>query len=121
MYTVSIEKSFSAAHFIQDYPGACARLHGHNYKLVITVEADKLDDLGMAIDFHELKNITNNVVEMLDHQNLNELDFFSHQNPTAENISRFVYFRLQEDLPAYIRLKEVTVVESEGCTVKYTE
>ncbi|MFC1557334.1 6-carboxytetrahydropterin synthase QueD [candidate division KSB1 bacterium] len=121
MYSITIEGRFSAAHAIKDYPGDCSRLHGHNYRISVSVESEKLDELGMAFDFHELQTITKDVAQLLDHQNLNELDFFSYQNPTAENIARFIYTRIEEQMPVYVKLKEVTIHESEGCSVTYRE
>ena len=121
MYTVSIEDSFAAAHSLRDYDGKCANLHGHNWKIVVKVLTEKLDDAGIAIDFHDLKAITKEFIDLLDHKNLNELDYFSYQNPTSENIARFLYAKIQERLPSYIKIDEIEVIESEGCSVIYAE
>jgi len=121
MYTIAIEETFSAAHSLRDYSGPCAQIHGHNYTVIVTVETERLDELGLAIDFHELKKITAGIVQELDHTNLNELSHFSYQNPSAENIARFVFTKMQEFLPPFVRLKEVGVEESKGCRVTYSE
>jgi len=121
MYTITIEDKFSAAHQLRDYPGHCSRLHGHNYKVIVSVEAEKLDEIGLAFDFRELKTITHEAVNMLDHQNLNELDFFSYQNPSAENIARLLHSKIYEQLPPYVKLKEISIVESDGCVLTYSE
>ncbi len=121
MYKITIEESFSAAHSLKDYSGPCSRTHGHNYKVIVSVEAENLDELGLAIDFHELKSITRKHIDLLDHQNLNDLDFFSFQNPSAENIARFFYTRIEEELPAYVKLIEIKIAESDCCTVSYSE
>ncbi len=121
MYTISIEGKFSAAHSLRDYSGPCANIHGHNYKVVVSVECEKLDDVGMAIDFHDLKKITNSTLDQFDHKNLNEMDIFSYQNPTAEHIARMIYNMIHENLPPYVRLKSVAVFESDTCSVTYSE
>ena len=121
MFAVSIEDKFSAAHLLRDYKGKCAQLHGHNWKVTVKVHVDKLDDIGIAIDFHELKSITKEVMDELDHKNLNDLDFFSYHNPSSENIARFIFQKIQDQLPVYVKLDEVAVVESEGCTIRYSE
>lgn len=121
MFTVSIEEKFSAAHLLRDYQGKCSQLHGHNWKVTVKVQAGKLDDVGIAIDFYELKSITKEVIILLDHTNLNDLDYFSYQNPSSENIARFIFQKVQEQLPAYAKLDEVVIVESDGCAVIYSE
>lgn len=121
MYKISIEDSFAAAHFLRDYQGKCANVHGHNWKIVVKVTTEKLDDAGIAFDFHDLRTVVKNATKLLDHKNLNELDYFSYQNPTSENIARFLYTKIQEQLPQYIKMSEIKVIESDGCTITYTE
>ncbi len=121
MFKISVEGKFSAAHQLHEYKGKCADLHGHNWKVRVNVLAEKLDDIGIAIDFHDLKSITHNVLELLDHKNLNDLDYFSYQNPSSENIARFVFNKINEQLPPYVKLDEIEVIESEGCVITYFE
>ncbi|MFH1054752.1 MAG: 6-carboxytetrahydropterin synthase QueD [Candidatus Altiarchaeota archaeon] len=94
---------FDAAHYIPDYKGECEKLHGHTYKLEITVEG-KVGKDGMVMDFSALKNVVEeNVLGKLDHQNLNDV----MDNPTAENIVEWIHKRLEKKLPLYsIRLWE---------------
>lgn len=121
MYTITVEDKFSAAHRLRDYPGSCSRLHGHNYKVIVSVTTEDLDKIGLAFDFRELKKITHDAMEMLDHQNLNKLEPFLAVNPSAENIARVVYSEISKHLPDRVTLKEIKIVESEGCTITYTE
>ena len=121
MYTVLIEDSFAAAHQLRDYRGKCSGLHGHNWRVIVRVQTEKLDDSGMAIDFCELQALMKTVIELVDHKNLNELEYFSYQNPTSENLARFFYLKIQEQLPPYLKMVSVEVVECEGCSVIYTE
>ena len=121
MYKVSVEDRIAAAHFLKDHQGKCAHLHGHSWRIIVRVVTEKLDEIGLAIDFSDLRTLTKDVVSLLDHKNLNELEYFSYQNPTSENIARFIYMKIQEQLPPYIQMEEVEVGESEGCAVTYSE
>ena len=73
MYEVMIEEEFSAAHALRGYRGKCENLHGHNWKVEVYVRGERLDAVGMLVDFKELKAATRRVMQYLDHQNLNEL------------------------------------------------
>ena len=68
MYRLKIIDSFSAAHQLHGYAGNCEALHGHNWKVKVTVRAAQLDHLGMGIDFKQLKTTVNAVVDELDHR-----------------------------------------------------
>lgn len=121
MFKVSIEDKISAAHHLRGYDGKCAEPHGHNWKVIVRVMVEKLNNIGLAIDFYDLRSITKSVVDKLDHKDLNELEYFSDRNPSSENIARFLYENIQKQLPEDVRLEEVEVVESEGSTVTYSE
>ncbi|MCK4353385.1 6-carboxytetrahydropterin synthase QueD [candidate division WOR-3 bacterium] len=123
MWHISVEAQFSAAHQLKGYPGKCERLHGHNFKVKITVESKKLKPLGFVIDFKELKKILGKVIERFDHRNLNELPEFKTINPTAENIARVIYQSLKPEINplANGKLREVQVWESDTNSVTYYE
>ena len=90
-YEVMIERDFSSAHQLRGYKGKCENLHGHNYKLEIYAKGEELNNIGLLIDFVELKKAADEIVKYLDHRNLNELPPFDEElNPSAENIARFV-------------------------------
>ena len=90
MYEVSRDDVFSAAHNLRDYGGKCEALHGHNWRVRISVRAEQLDHLGMVIDFKELKKAMVEVLELLDHHYINEVPPFDRLNPSAENLARFI-------------------------------
>ena len=121
MYTLSVETKFSAAHLLRDYPGKCSEIHGHNWKIKVSDRCKKLSDTGISIDFDELKEIVNETVKQLDHKNLNEVEYFTYMNPSSENIARFIYTGIAENLPEYIAMHSVQVWESETNSVIYTE
>jgi 6-pyruvoyltetrahydropterin/6-carboxytetrahydropterin synthase len=121
MWLISVETHFSAAHQLRGYPGECSEVHGHNFKVKVTVESPKLKELGFGMDFRELKNILQATIKPLDHRNLNKLSEFKAINPSAENIAKFIWKKLAPQIPHPIKLKEVQIWESKGNTVIYYE
>jgi len=94
-----IERNFSSAHQLRGYKGKCENLHGHNYKIEIYARGKELNKIGLLVDFVELKEAADDLVTYLDHKNLNELEpFVSEQNPSAENVARFILERLAKRL-----------------------
>lgn len=98
MYELSIRTRFSAAHHLSGYPGACAADHGHNWDVEVFVRGARLNNLGMLVDFKELKAAVGAAVQELDHRNLNETSPFRAQNPTSENIARWLFERVSTSL-----------------------
>ena len=86
-YTLKVVTDFAAAHSLRDYPGDCQRLHGHNWKVEVEVTADRLDELGMGLDFKAIRQAARKVGDELDHRYLNEVPPSDRINPTAENIA----------------------------------
>ena len=94
-FEVMIERNFSSAHQLRGYRGKCENLHGHNYKIEIYARGRELTNIGLLVDFVELKEAADDLVTYLDHKNLNELEpFVTEQNPSAENVARFILKRL---------------------------
>ena len=122
MYRLSVQLDFSAAHHLRDYPGKCSRLHGHNYRVEVTVAATELDESGMVIDFSQLKDLCAEITAELDHTLLNDHPFFQQQNPTSENIARYIYGEIAQRLienPATVTA--VHVWESATSSATYME
>ena len=116
MYILSVEKDFDAAHYLRGYRGRCERLHGHRFRVMAHVTAEKLDKSGMAYDFTEFRKLLQEVVEKYDHQCLNDLPTFKKANPSSENIAAAVYKELRKRLPEDVVLDSVDVWESpEAC------
>jgi len=116
-----IETSFASAHQLRGYKGKCENIHGHNWKVKVCVVARELNDIGIAIDFHDLKRHTNEVINQLDHKNVNEIYPFTEINPSSENIAKWIYEMLKERLIDYsnISLYSVTVWESSTASATY--
>mgnify|MGYP003575786828 CR=1 FL=1 len=99
MYEVMIEEEFSAAHALRGYRGKCENLHGHNWKVEVYVRGERLDGVGMLVDFKELKAATRRVMQYLDHQNLNELKPFDTElNPSSEHLAGFILHQVAEEI-----------------------
>ena len=122
MYELTVKAEFEAAHQIKNYPGKCARLHGHNWVVEAIACGRELDSLGMLIDFKILKEKLNDVLNELDHRYLNELENFSAQNPTAENLARNIYEKLSatEIFDERVKLQAIKVFESPKSCVRYS-
>ena len=89
-YEVMIERNFSSAHQLRGYKGKCENLHGHNYKIEIYARGSELNNIGLLIDFGDLKSAADEIVKYLDHRNINELPPFDEElNPSAENLARY--------------------------------
>jgi 6-pyruvoyltetrahydropterin/6-carboxytetrahydropterin synthase len=90
-FEVMIERNFSSAHQLRGYKGKCENLHGHNYKIEIYARGRELDNIGLLVDFGELKEAADEIVQYLDHRNINELPPFDVElNPSAENLARYI-------------------------------
>jgi 6-pyruvoyltetrahydropterin/6-carboxytetrahydropterin synthase len=124
MFEVTVEKTFAAAHQLRNYQGKCERLHGHNYKVRVTVEGEQLDPTGLVVDFVEVKRLLEGVIDRLDHTCLNEVPPFDVLNPSAENIAKLFYDEIARGLAAGergvpVRVAAVKVWETETCTAAY--
>lgn len=120
MYKLSVKTEFSAAHNLRNYKGKCEELHGHNWKVEAVISAKKTDSNGLAMDFHAIKDMLKETLEELDHKHLNQISYFKKNNPTSENIARYLFDRLDRQLKkGLVCLSEVTVWESDNCSATY--
>lgn len=122
MFEIEIERCFSAAHQLRGYNGNCSNLHGHNYRVTVTVRSNELDRIGIALDFRKLKQELDSLLEEYDHRNLSELPEFQELNPTSEVLARTIYRRMGEKMnEGPIRVWKVRVGESDSSAVTYFE
>ena len=120
MYELTIELSFSSAHSLRGYEGACENLHGHNWRVEVTVESEGLDRLGMVMDFKRIKTEAKKVIDALDHRFLNEVPPFDTINATAENIAAHIYAGVGASLNGGgARVSRVKVWESDTAAASY--
>ena len=120
MYELVVGDHFDAAHFLRGYTGKCAKVHGHTWQVEIRVRGDRLDESGMLVDFSILKNKLREITGTLDHSLINDLDYFTTINPTAENISVYIAQRFQEMMKdVSVKICSVTVWESPRAAAIY--
>ncbi len=120
MYEISVEKHFDAAHFLRGYRGKCEALHGHRFRVVARVNATKLDDIGLAYDFAELKRYLDDILVRFDHTCLNDVPPFDKINPSSENIAANIYGELRSKLAgAPVALSAIEVWESPQTGIIY--
>ena len=106
---------------LNGHKGACKRMHGHNWKVEVEVCGNKLDNIGMVIDFKEIRNMTKSVVDQLDHRFLNDLKPFKEINPTAENIAQYIHKELSVIMnDKQIEVKSIKLWETEKSAVTFT-
>ena len=121
-YELKVVTEFASAHTLRDYPGACSRMHGHNWKVELEAVATELDEIGMGVDFKAMKTAANEVGDELDHRYLNDLEPFKTINPTAENIAAYMFRKISELLNSdTIKVTALTLWETERACVRYTE
>lgn len=122
MFEVTVEESFAAGHALRGYRGKCENVHGHNYKLRVTLAGEQLDSVGLLYDFVELKRGISAAIKAIDHRFLNDLPPFDRLNPSAENLARYFYELLTQQLGASANgahVKEVTIFETDTTTATY--
>jgi len=121
MYKIKIISNFSAAHFLRGYKGKCENLHGHNWKVEVIASRKKLDNLGMVMDFSDLKKLTLKTLNNLDHASLNDLSYFKQHNPSSEEIASYIFDNLKKVIAKNgCRLEEVRVWETDTSCACYT-
>ena len=121
-YQLKVVTEFASAHTLRNYPGACSRMHGHNWKIETEAVATRLDEIGMAIDFKILKQAAHEVGKQMDHYYLNDLMPFKEINPTAENIAAYLYREISARINnERVQVTAITVWETQRACVRYSE
>ena len=120
MYEVCVEQDFDAAHYLRGYQGKCESLHGHRYRVVVKVKTARLNDIGLAYDFTELKRHLSDILARFDHTCINDVPPFDQINASAENIALTIYQELEPKLAgAPVSISSVEVWESPQNRVSY--
>jgi 6-pyruvoyltetrahydropterin/6-carboxytetrahydropterin synthase len=122
IYEVYIKSHFSAAHSLIGYPGDCAHIHGHNWMVEVYVECKELNEIGIGIDFRDIKQVVKKVIKNLDHSNLNDLPSFENTNPSSENIAKYLYKEVGKVINSdFITVSKVKVCETPSAGALYWE
>ena len=124
MFELRVEHSFPAGHALRNYQGKCANVHGHNYRVQVAVRGGKLNEIGLLVDFGELKRTLRAITEELDHQFLNDLPAFAARNPSAENVALHIYEQMRSRMGEQLEkagasISEVTVQETDTAWAVY--
>jgi len=121
MFEVTIEETFAAGHALRNYKGKCENVHGHNYRCQVSLAGERLDEIGLLVDFVELKKAVHSVIDRMDHQWLNDFPPFDQLNPSAENMARFIYDQVEAGLAprAGVRIQSVKLWETDTCCATY--
>ena len=122
MFEVAVEQGFASAHALRNYKGRCENTHGHNWRVEVLIEGERLDDTGMLVDFIDVKRLMAEIVDRIDHQFLNEIPPFDVVNPSAENIAEYFYQQMRvglTDTPVPVRISAVKVWETDIQSATY--
>lgn len=121
-YLLKVLVEFCAAHALRGYVGDCARLHGHNWKIEAEIKTSGVNDIGIAIDFKDIKRALKEIADTLDHRYLNEIPPFDTINPTAENVAAWFYQQLKPQITGNTaKLIAISLWETERSSVRYSE
>jgi 6-pyruvoyltetrahydropterin/6-carboxytetrahydropterin synthase len=121
MFEVSVEQTFAAGHALRNYKGRCENVHGHNFKVRVVIEGEKLDDTGLLVDFLDVKAAMQAIIDRLDHVFLNDVAPFDVKNPSAENIAEYFFTEIVRSLKSAVavRVRDVTIWETEIQSATY--
>lgn len=119
MYELSITGDIASAHFLRGYEGKCKDLHGHTWQIEVSLVSETLDSVGMVADFIDLKKKLKEFLVPIDHVCLNDLEYFKKENPTTENIAKYIYDHFGKEI-APLKISKVRVWESESSSVTYS-
>ncbi|MFV1956381.1 MAG: 6-pyruvoyl tetrahydropterin synthase family protein [bacterium] len=119
-YNLLVRGVFSAAHRLMGSGGKCENMHGHNFRVELTVGGNDLGDTGMLIDFSDLTETLARILEDLDHSDLNTLEPFRDKSPSSESIAEYIFGRAELDLAGSgAEVLSVTVAESDTASATY--
>ena len=119
MFRLGVKTHFDAAHLLRSYQGKCSNLHGHRWEVEAVFSGMQTDDVGILADFSVVKDLLGKITGEYDHKNIAEICPFDRINPTAENIAREIFGKLQKKSPQGVKLEEVRVWESPGCWASF--
>jgi 6-pyruvoyltetrahydropterin/6-carboxytetrahydropterin synthase len=123
MFEVSVEKTFAAGHSLRNYKGKCENVHGHNYRVRVTIEGANLASNGLLVDFVDVKKQLLEIIDRLDHQFINDIEPFTVLNPSAENLAKYFYDELSgklgRNVEVPVKISEVRIWETDTSIAAY--
>ncbi len=119
MYEINVESHFYASHELALPDGSNESVHFHNWSVTADICSENLNDIGIVMDFRKLKQLLENITSKLEKKSLNSLKYFKNNNPSAENVARFIFEKLEPKLPKNVKLACISVIEEPLCRAKY--
>jgi len=120
MFEISVDYTFAAGHALRNYKGKCENVHGHNYKVRVTLAGEQLNASGLLMDFVELRTELRRLGEELDHHFLNDIPPFDQLNPSAENLAKYFCDEITPQVTNQgLRVEGVTVWETDTTSATY--
>ncbi|HLH41219.1 MAG TPA: 6-carboxytetrahydropterin synthase QueD [Bryobacteraceae bacterium] len=121
MFEVAVEQTFAAGHALRNYKGKCENVHGHNFRVQVVIEGERLDETGLLVDFIDVRDAMRSIIDRLDHVFLNDIAPFDVKNPSAENIAEYFYREISQTLKSAVpvRIREVKVWETDVQSAAY--
>jgi 6-pyruvoyltetrahydropterin/6-carboxytetrahydropterin synthase len=121
MFSVSVETHFWASHQLTLADSSKEPLHHHNWTVTAKVSSDKLDNTGLVMDFCRLKAMVEEITAGFDNVGLDSIDYFKRNNPSAENVAKYIFDKLEPKLPVGVKLRSIKVIEEPGCSAKFSK
>jgi 6-pyruvoyltetrahydropterin/6-carboxytetrahydropterin synthase len=121
MFSISVEKHFRASHQLVLEDGSKEPSHNHNWSVTATLSSDRLNNMGVVMDFQELKAILNEAVAEFENSALETIEHFQRNNPSAENVAKYIYEKLHKRVPEGVKLRNIRIIEEPGCSAQFSE
>ncbi|MBN1974552.1 MAG: 6-carboxytetrahydropterin synthase [Sedimentisphaerales bacterium] len=119
MFEISVETHFYASHELALPDGSKEPSHYHNWSVTADVSSENLNNMGIVMNFHKLRELLENITSKFNKKALNSIKYFQKTNPSAENVAKFIFEKLEPELPDNVKLECVSVVEEPFCTAKF--
>jgi 6-pyruvoyltetrahydropterin/6-carboxytetrahydropterin synthase len=119
LFTISVQTSFWAPHQLRLPDGQKEKSHSHNWLVQATVSSSQLNKMGICFDFNKLKTILISITDTLTNGQIEDNPYFQQNNSSAELLAKYIYERLEQQLPEELNLESVTVTEEPGCSASF--
>jgi 6-pyruvoyltetrahydropterin/6-carboxytetrahydropterin synthase len=119
MFIISVERRFRASHQLILPDGSKEPVHNHDWVVIAEVGSEKLNNIGVVMNFQKLQAMIDEIVAGFSNKPLETVGYFQQNNPSAENVSKYIYEKLQVGLAEGVELRSVRVVEEPGCSATY--
>ena len=121
MFTISVERHFRASHQLILPDGSKEPVHKHDWVVTASISSEKLNNMGIVMDFKALQAMIDKTVAGFNDKSLESISYFRQNNPSAENVAKYIYEKLRTELPDGVKLRDIRVTEEPGCSAKFHE